>query len=89
MSFYVGKQQGETARESLVLYTTLAQELGAQMPKSADLCWKKCPVSIEFNRICANYYRRGRQDFSYGENRQKYISSSTLLLELQTAVLCN
>lgn len=74
MSSYTGKQQAKTSRETLVLDTALAQELGVQMPKSADLCWKKYPVSTEFNRICANYYKRGRRDFSYSENRQKYIS---------------
>lgn len=55
MSSYTGKQQAETARESLALDTALAHELGAQELKSADLCWKKCPVSTEFNRICSNY----------------------------------
>lgn len=64
VSSYIGKQQAEIARESPVLDTALAQGLGAQRLKSADLCWKKCLVSTKFNRICANYYKRGRQDFS-------------------------
>lgn len=55
MSSSTGKQQPETARESLALDTTLAHELGAQELRSAGLFWKKWPVSTEFNRICSNY----------------------------------
>lgn len=64
MSSYIGKQQVEIARESLVLDTALAQGFGAQMLKNAHLCWKKCLVSTKFNMICANYCKRGRQDFN-------------------------